>query len=63
MAAKFPLLPITAPRGRGFFVTGQTYVDQRATDSIRSAAQAFITYGVGMFIGAWLSGKKGSIAS
>jgi len=43
-----------------FFVTGQIYVDRKAPDSIRAAAQGLITlltYGLGMFIGSWLSGR------
>ena len=43
-----------------FFVTGQIYVDKKASDDIRSKAQGLITFatlGVGMFIGTWLSGK------
>ncbi len=43
-----------------FFVTGQIYVDQKAPGNVRAAAQGFITfvtYGVGMLIGSWLSGK------
>ena len=43
-----------------FFVTGQIYVDRKAPDDLRAAAQGFIafaTLGVGMFIGSWISGK------
>ncbi len=42
-----------------FFVTGQIYVDNKAPVQLRAAAQGlitFVTYGVGMFIGSWLSG-------
>jgi nucleoside transporter len=42
-----------------FFVTGQIYVDEKAPKGIKSSAQGlitFATYGVGMFIGSWLSG-------
>ena len=42
-----------------FFVTGQIYVDSKAPSDLRAAAQGFVTfvtYGVGMFIGSWLSG-------
>ncbi len=43
-----------------FFVTGQIYVDRKAPLQLRAAAQgfiAFVTLGVGMLIGSWLSGK------
>ena len=42
-----------------FFVTGQIYIDRKASLDLRAAAQgliSFITYGVGMFVGSWLSG-------
>ncbi len=42
-----------------FFVTGQIYVDKKSNEKIRGQAQGFlvfVTYGVGMFIGAQISG-------
>jgi nucleoside transporter len=42
-----------------FFVTGQLYVDKKAPKEIRASAQgfiAFVTYGVGLLIGAWVAG-------
>lgn len=42
-----------------FFVIGQIYIDQQAPSAMRAAAQGFITfitYGVGMFLGSYLSG-------
>lgn len=42
-----------------FFVTGQIHIDRKASPSQRASAQgmiAFITYGLGMFVGSWLSG-------
>ena len=43
-----------------FFVTGQIYVDKKSTPAVRGQAQGFlvlVTYGVGMLIGAWVSGQ------
>ena len=43
-----------------FFVTGQIYVDRKAPGDLRAAAQgfiAFVTLGVGMFLGSWASGR------
>ena len=43
-----------------FFVTGQIYVDMKAPADLRAAAQgfiAFVTLGVGMLIGSWVSGR------
>jgi nucleoside transporter len=42
-----------------FFVTGQIYVDKKSTEEIRGQAQGFlvlVTYGVGMLLGALVSG-------
>ncbi len=42
-----------------FFVTGQIYVDRKASPAIRSSAQGLITqitYGAGMLLGSFLSG-------
>jgi MFS family permease len=42
-----------------FFMTGQLYTDQEAPPNLRGTAQgllAFLTYGVGMFVGSLLSG-------
>jgi nucleoside transporter len=45
-----------------FFVTGYMYTEQKAGEKIKSAAQGlftFATYGLGMVIGTWFSGKVG----
>jgi nucleoside transporter len=45
-----------------FFVTGYMYTEQKAGEKIKSAAQGlftFATYGLGMVIGTWFSGKIG----
>jgi nucleoside transporter len=42
-----------------FFVTGQIYIDRESAPTMRAATQSlitFITYGVGMFVGSWVSG-------
>jgi nucleoside transporter len=42
-----------------FFVTGQVYVDKKSSEDIRGQAQGFlvlVTYGVGMLLGAQVSG-------
>lgn len=44
------------------FVMGRMYVDKQAGKEIRGAAQglhAFVTLGIGMFVGTWLSGVVG----
>ncbi len=44
------------------FVMGRMYVDDRASEKIRGAAQglhALVTLGAGMFVGSWLSGVVG----
>ena len=44
------------------FVMGRMYVDKRASAEIRGASQglhAFVTLGIGMFVGSWLSGVVG----
>lgn len=43
-----------------FFVVGQIFVDRQAPRALRAAAQGIITlitYGAGMLVGSWLSGR------
>jgi nucleoside transporter len=43
-----------------FFVVGQIYIDREAPVGLRAAAQGMITlitYGAGMLVGSWLSGR------
>ena len=43
-----------------FFVVGQVYIDREAPPALRAAAQGLITlitYGAGMLVGSWLSGR------
>jgi len=43
-----------------FFVVGQIYIDREAPPALRAATQGlitFLTYGLGMFVGSWLSGR------
>jgi len=53
---RYVLFSLAAPF---FFVAGQIYVDKKSTPAIRGQAQGFlvlVTYGVGMLIGAQVSG-------
>lgn len=46
-----------------FFVTGYMYTEKKAGEKIKNAAQGlftFATYGLGMFIGTWVSGFVGN---
>lgn len=46
-----------------FFVTGYMYTERKAGEKIKNAAQGlftFATYGLGMFIGTWVSGFVGN---
>jgi nucleoside transporter len=43
-----------------FFVVGQIYIDREAPEALRAATQGLITlitYGAGMLVGSWLSGR------